>query len=185
MIDISLSYVNLLNDSKVNEYLEVRHKKQNIDTVYNYINNLRKKSNCDLFGIYFKKSKQIIGTLGISNFDKNNKRVEYGLLVGDAKARNFGVGVLATILFYEYIFSMYDIIKIHNPVVEENKSAWKLVESLGSLREGTLRNHFISSSGRINNMFLYGLTKEDWIDSKKKIPQVNLDLKISEILNKD
>ena len=107
----------------INQFLEVRHEKQNLNTITNYINDLRSKSGCDLFGIYFTKSKKMVGTLGITNYDKHNKRLEYGLLVGDEKARQFGIGVLASILFYEYIFSMFDIKKIHNPVVDENINA--------------------------------------------------------------
>tara|TARA_Y100001960_G_C14731621_1_gene857902 strand:- start:108 stop:737 length:630 start_codon:yes stop_codon:yes gene_type:complete len=180
--DITIEYVNWLNDNEVNKYLEVRHVKQNLISIFNYINNIRSKDGCDVFGIYYNKSDLMVGTIGISHFDKFNKRLEYGLLIGDKKARQIGIGFLATILFYEYIFSEYDIIKIYNPVVDENKNAWTLVESLGSIREGILRNHFIFSSGNIKNMYLYGILKDDWLNAKKNLSTLNLKIKINKLV---
>ena len=181
--DISEKYINWLNDPESNKYLEVRHKIQTESLVINYINNLRQIEGCDLFGIFIKSSEAIVGTLGITNYDKNNKRIEYGLLIGDKISRQMGIGGLATIMFYEYIFTYTDMQKIHNPVVDANKDAWQLVESLGSKREGVLRKHFLLSSGESRNMYLYGILKEDWIQSKKNIPLMNLKITI-ERLNK-
>ena len=79
-------------------------------------------------------------------------------------------------MFYEYIFTYTDMQKIHNPVVDANKDAWQLVESLGSKREGVLRKHFLLSSGESRNMYLYGILKEDWIQSKKNIPLILINL---------
>ena len=159
-----------INDSKINRYLEVRHSNESIETVPNYINALRNKSGCELFAIYMNKSQEFVGTLGITDFDHYNKRLEYGLIIGEKKARLIGVGTLATILLYEYIFSFTDIEKIHNPVVEKNKSSWKLVESLGSKREGILRKHFHSSTNDILDIYLYGILKEEWENQKNTNP---------------
>ena len=98
-------------------------------------------------------------------------------------SRQMGIGGLATMMFYEYIFSYTDMQKIHNPVVDANKNAWRLVESLGSKREGVLKKHFLLSKGKSRDMYLYGILKEEWIQSKKNIPLINLKIKI-EGLNK-
>jgi len=179
--DISDTYINWLNDPESNKYLEVRHKIQTEFSTINYINNLREIEGCDLFGIYKNESEILVGTLGITNYDKNNKRIEYGLLIGDKMSRQMGIGGLATIMFYEYIFTYTDMQKIHNPVVDANKNAWQLVESLGSKREGVLRKHFLLSSGESRNMYLYGILKEDWLQRKKNIPLTNLKIKIEEL----
>ena len=115
--DISDDYLSWLNNPQTNKYLEVRHSKQTKNTIIDYINNLRSKNGCDLLGIFYLKTNQMYGTLGIINFDANNKRIENGLLFGDKKSRRIGTGGLATILFYNYTFFHTDIIKIHNNVV--------------------------------------------------------------------
>ena len=54
---ITDKYFSWLNDESLNQYLEVRHQKQNLRTVTNYINSLRKKPNCDMFAIFTKKDR--------------------------------------------------------------------------------------------------------------------------------
>ena len=165
--EINETYLSWLNDPKINKYLEVRHNKQTIEGIFDYINNHRSKKNSEVFAIFTKKDKIHVGNIGII-YDAGNKHVEYGIMVGNKKAQMIGLGGEATILMFEYLFKNSEVRKIFNGIISENESSWKLFESIGSTREGTLRKQCLFSNGKECDAYIYGILKEEWLISRKK-----------------
>lgn len=172
--EINESYVSWLNDPKINKFLEVRHKKQSIETIIDYINGLRSKIGCELFAIFTKKEHLYVGTLGLTDYNPNNGYAVYGLMIGDTKAQMLGLGFggEATILIIEYLFQNPKIRKIWNGVVADNNQSWKLLEFLGFQREGVQREHVTLSSGEIRDVYMYGILRKEWSVNRARFEKI-------------
>ncbi len=178
--EVSERYVNWLNDPQVNQFLEVRHHKQNIVSVINYINFLRSKKGCELFAIFTKKEHLHIGNIAITDYNPNNQRYAvFGMIIGDIKAQELGLGGQAMALLIDYLFIDPLIIKIKCGVIAENEKSWKTIEAIGFKRESVLRQRSVLASGKITDVYPYGLLREEWYEKRKIYTLILKDLKIS------
>jgi|GEM_PF-560982 len=157
--EINKKYVDWLNNPKINKYLEIRHKKQTIESIYKYINGLR-ESNGEVFGI-FTKENGFAGTVTLS-FDTNNHVGIIGLMIGDQSAQRIGAGTEATILYLEFVFRHTKIRKIEGGVIDGNFNAISNLENLGFRKEGTIRKHYTMSNGDVKDGFVFGILKNEW-----------------------
>jgi len=166
--EINNTYLSWLNDPEINKYLEVRYKKQTIADIYNYINNLRSINGAELFAIFENITSSHIGNLSITHFNPNNNGYAiYGIMIGE-KCKNLGYAVDAEIMIVEYLFGFQKINRLEGGVFSKNKSAWLILELIGFKKEGVLRKRGVLSDGTIDDVFIYGLLKEEWNKSKKK-----------------
>ncbi len=79
--DITDKYVSWLNDPIVNQYLEVRHKKQTIKTVIDFVDSFYKQEEKYIWGIYHDT--KMIGTTTLYSFNRIEGNVEIGMMIGD------------------------------------------------------------------------------------------------------
>lgn len=157
--EINEEYVGWLNNPKINKYLEVRHKKQTIEGIYEYINGLR-KSNGEVFGIFTKENK-FVGTIPL-NVDLNNLFGIFGLMIGDLDAQRIGAGTEAVVLCLEFAFSRTKIRRIWGGIISGNLKSISNIEKLGFKKEGTYRKQYILSDGEIRDGIVYGILKKEW-----------------------
>jgi len=164
--EINEKYVSWLNNPEINKYLEVRHKKQSISDIYNYVNSLRSNKGTEIFGI-FDKNKIHIGNCAITHFNPNNNGYAiFGIMIGDNNC-NYGYAVDTEILIVDYLFSFNEIRRIEAGVLSKNSGAWKVIESLGFKKEGVIRQKEVLLDNSIDDIIIYGLLKNEWIDHKK------------------
>ena len=129
---ITDKYVSWLNDKSLNQYLEVRHQKQSLRNVTNYINSLRKKPNCDMFAIFKKKDRQHIGNLTITSFNHNNSgELSFGLMIADEDSRRRGIGGEMHLILLEFAFSFKEINQVIASAASDNKISCGTLESIG------------------------------------------------------
>ena len=72
--DITDNYISWLNDPIVNQYLEVRYKKQTKETVSNYINSFYREEEKYIWGVYHDE--KMIGTTTLTSFNKEDNSVD-------------------------------------------------------------------------------------------------------------
>ena len=72
--DITDNYISWLNDPIVNQYLEVRYKKQTKETVSNYINSFYREEEKYIWGVYHDE--KVIGTTNLTSFNKEDNSVD-------------------------------------------------------------------------------------------------------------
>ena len=168
--EISDKYVSWLNDKELNEFLEIRHSKQNKKTIVSYINSLRKRANCDMLAIFNKKDNLHIGNLTITSYNSNNNQsVDFGLMIADESARAKGVGAIAHIMFLKFIFSFHEINRINANVASENIIASRTLESIGYVKEGVRRECFPLANGTKCDVLYYGILKREWLNKQDKL----------------
>lgn len=160
-LEINEQYVSWLNDPKTNAFLEARHQAQTNASIIEYVNRLRSMKGGELFAIFTKNGNRHIGTTAIKMFNPNGL-TSYGLMIGDARAQQFGAGGEATVLLLEYFFQHPEIRKVHGGVIAANRRAWENLEAIGFSREGELREHALLSSGEVSDVYVYGMLRREW-----------------------
>lgn len=178
--EINQRYVGWLNNPEINQFLEVRHSHQTIESIVDYINGLRLKKGCEMFAILTKKEQIHIGNITINSYNPNQQRYTFfGMMIGDSRAQDAGLGGQAMVLLMEYLFNDLAIIRVECGAIADNQRSWKTVEVLGLRKEGVLRKRSILSSGKITDLYLYGLLREEWYEQRKKFAVILKDMKIS------
>lgn len=177
--ELNERYLSWLNNPEINRFLEVRHRKQSIDDVIHYINDLRSKPGCELFAIFTKKEHIHIGNLSLTEYNPNNQGTAvYGLMIGDLRAQMLGLGGEASALIVEYLFRDPNIRRIHEGVIADNHRAYKTLEFLGFQREGVLRKHAVLPSGKISDVYIYGMLREEWISNRVRVAKLLENMRI-------
>lgn len=177
---ITLKYLSWLNDSEINQYLEIRNTVSTYESVIDYINQTRNKTGCEFFAILINDTEHV-GNINLTCFNHNNiGYAQYGLMIGDKRAQNLGVGGLASIMIAEYLFSFEEIRKIEHFPISANERSWKTAETLGYLREGALRQHDKLINGDFADTYIYGMFKTEWLINRLKFSAILKDFQISQ-----
>lgn len=72
-----------------------------------------------------------------------------------------GLGKAAVSCLVDKLFSETPIVRLMAEVAEDNPASWRLLESLGFLREGVMRDHLRIGEKRVTH-YLYALLRREW-----------------------
>ena len=86
---------------------------------------------------------------------------EIGFVIADTSARGKGYAKEAVSLLTNYVFSRFPTERISAFTDIENTPAQRLLESLGFLREGTLRRAMFRD-GIWSDIVVYGILRDEW-----------------------
>ncbi len=143
---LSVSYVNWLNDSEVNKYLESGGD-YSIEKLSEFLQQVE-NSNILFWAIHIKKCNKHIGNIKINPINAKHKFAEYGIMMGDKLEWSKGYAKEATSLVLSYCFSdVMDLRKINLGVYSENTGAVELYKKLGFIEEGRYKKHVITQAG--------------------------------------
>jgi len=126
---ISDDYVDWINDTKVNMYLETRGN-YTIDLLKLYIEQ-QYKNEIYFWAIHLKDSNKHIGNIKIDPIDLKTSSGEYGILMGDKKNWGKGYAKESSIRIINYCFNELKLSKITLGVVEDNLRAVFLYKKMG------------------------------------------------------
>lgn len=93
------------------------------------------------FVIWDKKDNVKIGSSYLINFDKENKRCEYGMLIGEQEYVGGGRGSEAAKLTSDYALTALPMYKVYCKILADNKASLRACEKAGFEIEGTFRGH--------------------------------------------
>jgi ribosomal-protein-alanine N-acetyltransferase len=112
------------------------------------------------FGIALKDAVGVIGTCTLFGIERGSRRAEVGFALGlDAWGRGYMTEALKAVLAYG--FRELDLNRVEAEVDPRNAAAVTLLDRLGFLREGLLRERRITE-GEKSDAALYGLLRSDW-----------------------
>ena len=168
--DIGQDYVDWLNDSQVNQYVQFRHHQNTIESIIEYINSVRCNPHQETFAIVTKKKRRFVGTISVPIFNQNNQGVAYyGVMVGENIYRNTGVGFEAQLLTLKWLFSFSQIRRVGGGgVVSSNIGSIRIKEAIGFVREGVLRQTEVLADGSICDVWQYGMLRQEWKEAETK-----------------
>jgi RimJ/RimL family protein N-acetyltransferase len=126
---ISKDYVDWINDSEVNTYLETRGN-YTIDLLKSYIEEQYKKE-IYFWAIHLKGSNKHIGNIKIDPINNEANAGEYGILIGDKTSWGKGYAKEASIRILKYCFEELKLTTITLGVIEDNVNAVRLYKNMG------------------------------------------------------
>lgn len=117
------------------------------------------------WGITLKEQGMVIGSCGFLNMVSQHFRTEIGF---ELSKEHWGKGIAgeAVEAIISYGFEHMNFQRIEALIEPANLSSQKLVEKMGFIREGLLRNYEFTG-GKFDNLFMYSLLKQDY-DTRMK-----------------
>jgi ribosomal-protein-alanine N-acetyltransferase len=105
---------------------------------------------------------KIVGSVSLKNISHSMGYAEIGYGISQTYHRR-GIGTAAVAQLVEKVFSETSLRKLLAYVHDANLASCKLLEKLGFVQEGFLREHYVIN-GQAENEVLYALLKKDWAD---------------------
>ncbi len=102
-----------------------------------------------------------VGTIGLLSIDRKNSKAEYYMAMGETAFKGKGIAKKASRLMLEYGFEILGLNRIYFFTEVENIAPQKLLEGIGFVREGVIRQDIISH-GKYTDRIAYGILREDW-----------------------
>ncbi|MBU0959265.1 MAG: GNAT family N-acetyltransferase [Nanoarchaeota archaeon] len=159
--------VPLLNNLNVTKWLLVYPFPFDLSDAEKTINHMIKRSlenprTSYNLAIELKKSKELIGGIGLVKIDLEQKTGGVMYWVGEKYWRN-GYGSEALKIILDFAFNVLKLRRLYAEVYPGNDSSINLLEKFGFKKEGYLRKSVIcKADGKIKDTLYYGLLKEDY-----------------------
>ena len=111
--------------------------------------------------VELKATDEAVGTLGFYNYSEDSKRAELGY---DLLIEHWGKGYMteAVKALLDYGFLRLNLNRIEATVDPENQRSTRLLERVGFVREGCLRERFYYR-GRYHDDLFFGMLRKEWL----------------------
>ncbi len=152
--DVTNTYVNWLNDKKINQFLESRFIKHTQENVKDFVKKIQIDSNFLFYTIINNDSKKHIGNIKLGPINWIHRTSDIGILIGDKNSWGKGYATDAITMLTNFSFSDLNLHKITAGIYEEN---------IGSLKA------FLKS-----NFEIEGFRKEQFHTNRKYMGQILL-----------
>lgn len=140
--DASDEYVQWLNDSKVNQYLETRFYSQSLASVLAFIQKMMASPSEHLFTIRLKDSNKHIGNIKIGGINTHHNIGDISLFIGDKNAWGKGIASQAIKLISRYSLEELQLRKLCAGAYKANIASTKAFLNSGYQHDGVLTDHY-------------------------------------------
>lgn len=120
------------------------------------------------FAIELKKGRGwiLIGTCGFHDIDWISRKAELGIMIGDKRQWNKGLGTEAMELLLQHGFETLNLHRIYLKVFADNKGAIRSYEKAGFVHEARLREaHF--GEGHYKDDLIMSVLRSEWRERNK------------------
>lgn len=160
--DDANSILTYLSDKEVMKYYGLEPFKSINDALdeISWYQSIHKNKTGIRWGITLKEQGVVIGSCGFLNMVSQHFRTEIGF---ELSKEHWGKGIAgeAVEAIICYGFEHMNFQRIEALIEPANLSSQKLVEKMGFIREGLLRNYEYTG-GKFDNLFMYSLLKQDF-----------------------
>ena len=157
--DVTPSYLKWVTDPDVNKYLESRFQTHTIDSLRQYVRDLRQNPSSVLLKIKLVDTGMHVGNIKLGPIDWNHRFADIGILIGDEAHHGKGIGTESVTLLRDYAFNVLGLNKLNAGAYEKNVGSIKLFERAGFEVEGLRKNQYLSEGG-YTGLVLMGCRKE-------------------------
>ncbi len=113
------------------------------------------------WGAALVETDEIVGHATLFDWEREHRRAEVGYSIRrDAWGRGLGTAALRVLV--EFAFGPLDLRRLEADVDPRNTASLRLVEKLGFVREGYLRERW-ELAGEIQDAVYFGLLKREWL----------------------
>ena len=114
------------------------------------------------FAVERRAEGDVVGVVGHYRAHPVLEYVDVWYVLGDPKARGYGVGRAAVELLVDHLYRTTPVERVGATCDVENVASYRLVEGLGFRWEGTLRAALFHH-GRWHDVRVYGVTRAEWV----------------------
>lgn len=159
--DCTPGYVDWLNDSKVNRYLETRWKIQTLNSVKEFVRDIRENEGSLLFAIIEGADKRHIGNIKIGPVNPYHNYADLSYFIGDRSCWGKGFATEAVILATRFGFERMKLNRCQAGIYSGNIGSKNVLEKAEYKLEGILRSQMKGPSGWEDHL-LYGVLKSEF-----------------------
>jgi len=160
LADCTDEYVNWLNDTEINQYLETKYVTQTLETVKSFVISQRDNDHSVLFAICLRDDGRHIGNIKIGPVNPRHKHADISYFIGNRDMWGKGFAREAISLICGFGFNELGLHKIEAGTYECAVNSQKVLKANGFRCEGTLRQHVFFEQ-RYIDCFRWGLIRED------------------------
>lgn len=161
--DCNENYLEWMNDSEINQYLESRFIIHTIDSLKSFVSSMNSSENNILFAIIDKESDKHIGNIKLGNIHPIHRYADIGLVIGDKNYWGQGIATNAINLVCKYAFDELNLRKVFAGVYENNIGSIKAFKKCGFKIAYTKKDTYFFNGNYID-AFVFELYNEDLVD---------------------
>ena len=124
------------------------------------------------FATVERSSGRAIGSTRFGNIDRRHRRVEIGWTWLARPWQRTRANTEAKSLMLRHAFETWGAIRVELKTDSLNARSRAAILRLGAKEEGILRNHMITSSGRIRHTVYYSITDSEWPAVKSRLERM-------------
>lgn len=103
---------------------------------------------------------EVIGTVSAMNPSWSMGYIEIGYMLAE-RHHGHGHGTRAVALLTDKLFRETDLHRVYATVSVENAASMRLLERLGFMREGMMREHYLIQGRRVDEV-IFGVLRREW-----------------------
>lgn len=170
--DCTDTYVEWLNDLEVNQYLETRWCKQDLDSIRNFVMFHLNNDHSILFAIISDDTNRHIGNIKIGPIDKYHNHAAISYFIGDKSLWGKGIATKVIQLVCEFGFHELHLHRIEAGAYSAAIGSWKALEKNGFRREAVFREQVISGD-KYMDVYRYGILETEYYNYIKNGGKAN------------
>lgn len=116
-----------------------------------------------------RASGKIVGSTRFGNIDRFNRKAEIGWTWINPQWQRTAINSEAKLLMLTHAFEVWKCIRVEFKTDSNNKQSQKAIKRLGAVKEGILRNHMITESGRYRNSVFFSIIDAEWESVKANL----------------
>lgn len=160
--DLNEGYYGWMNDRETNKHMETRFFPQGKTTLMEYIKAHANKPDEPWFAICLQESDKHIGNIKLGPINFYHRTADVSYFIGQKDCWGQGYATEAIGLVVRFAFEVLDLYKVNAGTYAGNVGSQKALEKNGFVREGVFRKHVSLEMGRREDVFRFGLLREEY-----------------------
>lgn len=116
-----------------------------------------------------RSSGTIVGSTRFGNIDVFTRKAEIGWTWINPKWQRTAINTEAKLLMLTHAFEVWDCIRVELKTDANNKKSQRAIRRIGGVKEGVLRNHMITESGRYRDSVYFSIIRSEWESVKANL----------------
>lgn len=159
--DVTQEYVDWLNSSIVNQYLEARFRKYTLEDEIEYVKNILESDTEMLMAIIADDTGGVIGNIHLT-LNLVHKRCHIAYMIGDVSYWRSGIATGCVKIATKWCFENLDIYRMDGGYYSSNIGSGKVLMRAGYKQEGIRLGYCLQNDGSRTDEVLVGLTRDDY-----------------------
>ena len=163
--DVTINYIEWMNDSDINSYLETRFIYQSETQIRQFV---QEKTGCleeQLFGIFVKDGSKHIGNIKLGPINWIHRRADISLLIGDKNWWGKGIATQAIDLISSFAITTLNLNKLMAGAYKDNKGSIRAFQKCGYQIEGEVKDYALKGNQGITLIQL-GITANQFNEKR-------------------